>query len=125
MAGSSVIHGRGGARQGGSHDPEIPEPTPGNGARLLHATAERLAPIGGGWSASNGQTRCWRERIAGVVRRLPQGSGVLRLLGNGGHPGVAFDWPDIIHCHNLHGEYFDLRELGRLSHRVPLIPDPA
>ena len=30
------------------------------------------------------------------------------------------DRPDIVHCHNLHGEYFDLRELGDLSHRVPL-----
>lgn len=29
--------------------------------------------------------------------------------------------PDIIHCHNLHGNYFDLRELPRLSQQVPII----
>lgn len=29
--------------------------------------------------------------------------------------------PDIIHCHNLHGGYFDLRVLPRLSRQVPVI----
>lgn len=29
--------------------------------------------------------------------------------------------PDIVHCHNLHGGYFDLRYLSRLSHEVPVI----
>jgi glycosyltransferase involved in cell wall biosynthesis len=29
--------------------------------------------------------------------------------------------PEIIHCHNLHGNYFDLRILPWLSHQVPVI----
>ena len=29
--------------------------------------------------------------------------------------------PDIIHCHNLHGGYFDLRYLASLSRQVPVI----
>lgn len=29
--------------------------------------------------------------------------------------------PDIVHCHNLHGGYFDLRELSSLSRQVPVI----
>jgi glycosyltransferase involved in cell wall biosynthesis len=29
--------------------------------------------------------------------------------------------PDIVHCHNLHGSYFDLRSLPWLSHEVPVI----
>ena len=29
--------------------------------------------------------------------------------------------PDILHCHNLHGGYFDLRELPRLAGRIPTI----
>lgn len=29
--------------------------------------------------------------------------------------------PDIVHCHNLHGGYFDLRSLPSLSHKVPVI----
>jgi glycosyltransferase involved in cell wall biosynthesis len=29
--------------------------------------------------------------------------------------------PSLVHCHNLHGGYFDLRELPRLSAQVPVI----
>jgi glycosyltransferase involved in cell wall biosynthesis len=29
--------------------------------------------------------------------------------------------PDIVHCHNLHGGYFDLRVLSQMSHEVPVI----
>lgn len=32
------------------------------------------------------------------------------------------DWkPDVIHAHNLHGDYFDLRALATLSRQVPLV----
>jgi len=29
--------------------------------------------------------------------------------------------PDVVHCHNLHGDYFDLRYLPKLSSRVPTL----
>ena len=29
--------------------------------------------------------------------------------------------PDVIHAHNLHGDYFDLRALGKLSHEIPVV----
>ncbi|MCP9901171.1 glycosyltransferase [Cyanobium sp. Cruz CV13-4-11] len=29
--------------------------------------------------------------------------------------------PDVVHCHNLHGDYFDLRYLPKLSARVPTL----
>jgi glycosyltransferase involved in cell wall biosynthesis len=29
--------------------------------------------------------------------------------------------PDVIHCHNLHGDYFDLRALTKLSNNIPVI----
>ena len=29
--------------------------------------------------------------------------------------------PDIVHCHNLHGYYFDLREISAISKKFPLI----
>ena len=29
--------------------------------------------------------------------------------------------PDVVQCHNLHGNYFDLRELVNLSHQVPVV----
>lgn len=31
------------------------------------------------------------------------------------------DLPDILHCHNLHGDYFDLRALPWLSKQVPVV----
>jgi glycosyltransferase involved in cell wall biosynthesis len=36
------------------------------------------------------------------------------------HPSSLFP-PPILHCHNLHGGYFDLRQLPRLSHAHSLI----
>jgi glycosyltransferase involved in cell wall biosynthesis len=30
-------------------------------------------------------------------------------------------FPDILHCHNLHGGYFDLRALSWLSHQLPTV----
>jgi glycosyltransferase involved in cell wall biosynthesis len=29
--------------------------------------------------------------------------------------------PDLLHCHNLHGDFFDLRALAMLSHEVPTV----
>jgi glycosyltransferase involved in cell wall biosynthesis len=34
---------------------------------------------------------------------------------------LAPNKPDVVHCHNLHGGYFDLRFLPWLSYRVPVI----
>jgi len=34
-----------------------------------------------------------------------------------------FGVPDIVHCFNLHGSYFDLRALASLSRRLPVIVD--
>lgn len=34
---------------------------------------------------------------------------------------LAPELPDILHCHNLHGGYFDLRTLPQLSQKVPTV----
>jgi glycosyltransferase involved in cell wall biosynthesis len=52
---------------------------------------------------------------------------VLRGMEDFSYPGTyrLFDlFPeavDIIHCHNLHGDYFDLRALSWLSRKVPVV----
>ena len=41
--------------------------------------------------------------------------------GTPGIPDITPESPDILHCHNLHGSYFDLRALPRLSHKLPAL----
>ncbi|MCE9591936.1 MAG: glycosyltransferase [Planctomycetes bacterium] len=36
-------------------------------------------------------------------------------------PDLTGRYPDLIHCHNLHGSYFDLRELPALSANTPVM----
>ena len=97
---------------------EIPRTAaPSATGRLLQRLAQRLrqAPA----------RRLW---AAGLARRLeiladPLRRGLARGLGFNPRHRTALDLcpePDIVHCHNLHGGYFDLRA-ARSSHRVPLI----
>ena len=44
-----------------------------------------------------------------------------RFPGTWRIPDLTSQKPDIIHCHNLHGGYFDLRALPSLSSQVPAI----
>lgn len=69
-------------------------------------------------------------RMLRAVRQVTALSGardVRRGIENFNFPGT---WklldatpqrPDLIHCHNLHGDYFDLRALPWLSQQVPVI----
>ena len=41
--------------------------------------------------------------------------------GTAGLLDLTLKRPDIVHCHNLHGGYFDLRALASLSRRVPVV----
>jgi len=36
-------------------------------------------------------------------------------------PGLPPEPPDLIHLHNLHGRYFDLRQLAPMSNRLPVV----
>lgn len=40
--------------------------------------------------------------------------------GTAAIPDLPPEPPDLIHCHNLHRSYFDLRQLAPMSHRVPV-----
>ncbi len=41
--------------------------------------------------------------------------------GTAAIPDLPPERPDIVHCHNLHGGYFDLRQLAPMSHRLPVV----
>ncbi len=62
------------------------------------------------WSWFQG-THAWLARRFGYEYwNYPESSKLLSLI-----PGGV----DILHCHNLHGEYFDLGALARFSQRLP------
>lgn len=62
------------------------------------------------WLAQPGR---WLDHRRGIEDfRWP---GTRRLLN------LAPERPDIVHCHNLHGDYFDLRFLPTLSRHVPVL----
>jgi glycosyltransferase involved in cell wall biosynthesis len=56
------------------------------------------------------QLDSWRG-MDGNLFRYPESRSVLSL---------APERPNIVHCHNLHGWYFDLRTLSRLSRELPV-----
>ncbi|MFQ5423346.1 MAG: glycosyltransferase [Phycisphaerae bacterium] len=72
------------------------------GARFLCRVAHQMAAPTG-----------WQESRRGVENfDYPGSEGLLDLAEHG---------PDIVHGHNLHGNYFDLRALPQLCRRVPVV----
>jgi glycosyltransferase involved in cell wall biosynthesis len=91
-------------------------------SRFWRALYSRLQP-----SARQARGMTWLGRVARVLaepgRAIDHYRGIedfrfpatWQLLDLAGQP------PDIVHCHNLHGGYFDLRALPWLSKQTPLI----
>lgn len=86
---------------------------------ILHG---RLAPLEGRvWGIW--RLRYWLRTLAGgrpeIERELGRDDfnfpGSRRLLR------LPPEQPDIVHAHNLHGNYFDLRFLPQLSHQAPVV----
>src|SRR5215468_2508978 len=66
-----------------------------------------------GWLANLGELGRWYEWRRGIEDfNFPGASHLFDLT-----PGK----PEVIHAHNLHGAYFDLRLLAPLSQRVPVV----
>lgn len=65
----------------------------------------------------------WLNKWASPRREIERRLGIEDFNYPGTHH--LLEWPpqrpDIVHCHNLHGDYFDLRILTLLSHEVPTV----
>lgn len=107
-------------------DPDIflipTKPPRGPWARSIRHAADVIAALSG------------RERGAGwLQRRLRLAESPSWILdwwrgrehfdypGTAAIPDLPPQRPDIIHCHNLHGRYFDLRTLAPMSRTVPVV----
>lgn len=82
---------------------------------LLKPAARKIKPLK--------RARRWLERLTPPVKYLNE----LRGRENFHYPGtrrllqLSPEPPDVVHAHNLHGGYFDLRQLAPLSRQVPLV----
>lgn len=94
-------------------------------------------------TAGPGAVLRWFADRLRAMERLPKAEAIARRLDILADPARRHDWirgiedfnfpgtanllelppepPDILHCHNLHGGYFDLRALPDLSQRLPVI----
>src|SRR5215471_10701117 len=75
------------------------------GSRAAWALRRTLAPVGD-------PVRCVNYLKGYEDFRFP---GTIRLLE------LVPETPQFLHCHNLHGAYFDLRQLPRLSRTLPVM----
>ena len=98
-------------------------------------------------SCTNRWTRMWTGMAMRLEEKAPLGRGfyrmasLARLVSNPlrwidiwlGHEDFHFpgtwrlldlvDRPQVVHCFNLHGRYFDLRALSSISRKVPVVID--
>ena len=91
-------------------------------ARTWISIGKLFSPLDGRvWGAK--QLRYWLPWV-GQLARL---SAIFRGHEDFDYPAtqrildLPMKRPDIVHCHNLHGDYFDLRCLPQLSQEIPLI----
>jgi glycosyltransferase involved in cell wall biosynthesis len=87
-----------------------------------HQAGSRLHPT----SSSPPAARLLRRLINGLAepaRRIDVFRGVedFHFPGTRGLLTLTSQRPDLVHCHNLHGGYFDLRLLPWLSQQLPVI----
>ncbi len=91
--------------------------------RFWMAAARRLRPFSGRIPGAYRASERWLPRLASLSQFRSWWAG----YENFDFPGTAHLLeqspfvPNVLHVHNLHGDYFDLRELPRLSRAVPTI----
>lgn len=111
-----------------SDDPAIltippPPSEPANAvSRALLRAADRVGPPRKGGLVARTLRR--GLRFAAAPRKTldkRRGRESFDFPGTAAIPDLPPEPPDVIHCHNLHGGFFDLRQLAPMSHRLPLV----
>ena len=110
----------------GSNDPDVllipNDEHHSKWARTWFAIGNLLSPLVGRVRGAE-RLRCWLHSV-GQLRRMLE---IQRGYEDFDFPGtwqlldLSPEHPDILHCHNLHGGYFDLRVLPWLSRQNPTI----
>jgi glycosyltransferase involved in cell wall biosynthesis len=99
----------------------FPPPERGRWGRLWWELEARLS------QTEKGGMTPWARRLAAIAaepgRALDRYRGVedFRFPGTWRLLALTERRPDLVHCHNLHGGYFDLRALPWLSTEVPVV----
>jgi glycosyltransferase involved in cell wall biosynthesis len=91
-------------------------------AKWCGTMEERLSP----WDGQMGGVKALRRALHLLsdvqgVRSRRRGTEDFNYFGSRSLLSLPPLRPDIVHAHNLHGGYFDLRVLPQLSHRVPVM----
>jgi glycosyltransferase involved in cell wall biosynthesis len=86
------------------------------------------------WFSRSARMRAGSSRTVGALGRVAGALGDparsldyhlgredFRFRGTGRLLALTQERPDLVHAHNLHGDYFDLRVLPRLSAQLPLV----
>lgn len=100
----------------------IPDGRLGAWSRVVGRLSASLAPLGRRIKPVR-RTRRWLEQVAFPINYVD----ALRGREDFHYPGtrqllaVPPEPPDLLHLHNLHGHYFDLRGLVDLSRRLPCV----
>jgi glycosyltransferase involved in cell wall biosynthesis len=84
----------------------------------LHSRLEYLNHVRGGWRLIS-----LIDRMSGLAKSVDRYWGIedFRSPGSWHLLDLTPKRPNIVHCHNLHGDYFDLRVLPWLSQQVPVV----
>lgn len=102
--------------------PQLRPPRGGLASRGLRRAARALGPRSGASPVRRAVQRALRTAAAPrQAYDRYRGREMFDFPGTARIPHLPPEAPDVIHCHNLHGSYFDLRELAPMSRRVPLV----
>ena len=92
-------------------------------ASLASRTLSRAGRFVGRHGRPRGVARTVERALTapGAFIAEERGREVFDFPGTSRIPRLPPEPPDLVHLHNIHGRYFDLRQLAPMSHRLPVV----